>query len=763
MPQTEGPSAFIPGMHWSDRLSLNDFAERIHTAVNNTSALLPLPCLRAPDLIACPSNQCSSRIRKRHKTKTQTWRIAVACAASLGWLHGTRNSRPFKTTLGGSLRLVEMEPHHCAAWVAILREAPKLADARRLCSVTGADALAAATKRTFSAEYTMHTCKNTYVPLIASIIAEPSQPHRFVSLLDALPDEWRCFYSNESTVLKHGGRDASQIDVLRKLGNVIGGDRKEYVKYFQRADISPLWAFCVATEAKGPTAFKTVMKKDGIHQRKILATLLTNYLWGPPPREEDLGLWGGSSLVGIVLERDRMLVGTADQENCFTYALTPEWMWPYFCCPPLYHWEFGGPSVTGLKDVPLHTRVCPMYKRLPMGCTHSVDLIVVMNRHAVGNILVNNRKFHLERVFSSKEVCVLQMPQPGFGMCWEFCSGTARWSSAMAEQGWGYLTPIDIKDDARLDLLNPFFLEKVFMIGKAGVVDELHSGTECTSFSRAVTPSNRSPMYPEGYPWLSSTAAAKVRIGNLLTKVMCAVITCFCNSGAGATEENPSESYHWLFPDVVQCVKDCLHFSAVIHYCCFGTPWKKATLIRSNRPWIEQLSCMCTGDHIHTPLRGYTWVDGIKHSWTSLAAPYPWKLVVAWAKLLTQHAYAQNRVPSNKIDKFWGRTDCLVGDGCVDLNRTGTGIGRIISDSTTARYSHIDDHAVIGSSSKVVNGCLDVICDRLEDTGFIIGERCDANHVERYIGYASQITLSRLLRNKKTQFTIPTNDLRMAT
>ena len=38
----------------------------------------------------------------------------------------------------------------------------------------------------------------------------------------------------------------------------------------------------------------TVWKKSKIDQRKIPATLLANYLWGPPPIGEDLGLAGGA-------------------------------------------------------------------------------------------------------------------------------------------------------------------------------------------------------------------------------------------------------------------------------------------------------------------------------------------------------------------------------------------------------------------------------------------------------------------------------------
>ena len=250
-------------------------------------------------------------------------------------MYRTGSGRPFRP--GPPLHLSEMLPHHRAAWQSILSESVRLRDARRSFEMTGGQCLSEILKRSFLSEYTPESQSSPYVDIIADKIAEPSKPNQTVRMLDVLPKGWAHHYSSESNVLSGGCVDPHEIADVRKASQVIGGSQTGYVKYFARGDVRPLWDLKPISEVKSFCSFKAVMKKNGVHQRKILATLEKNVRWGPPPRTEDLGLYGGMSLGNVIPPEDRAFVANADQENCFTYVETPPWFWPYMAAPPLPH------------------------------------------------------------------------------------------------------------------------------------------------------------------------------------------------------------------------------------------------------------------------------------------------------------------------------------------------------------------------------------------------------------------------------------------
>lgn len=214
-----------------------------------------------------------------------------------------------------------------------------------------------------------------------------------------------------------------------------------------------------------------------------------------------------------------MYVATGDQENCFTYVQTPEYFWLYHAAPPLRHIEFGGPAVTGLHHISLEAYVSPCYTRLAMGSSHSVDIIVAINRHAIGTCMLRSKDMHDKLVSQSFEIFILTEPKDGLGYAWEFFAGSARWTAEMRNVGFGTLTPIEINDDSRLDLSNVLFLEKTIKVARSGYVDEVHFGTPCSSLSRAITPAWRSAKHPCGVPDLRGVALAKVQVGNQLTAI----------------------------------------------------------------------------------------------------------------------------------------------------------------------------------------------------------------------------------------------------
>ena len=92
------------------------------------------------------------------------------------------------------------------------------------------------------------------------------------------------------------------------------------------------------------------------------------------------------------------------------------------------------------------------------------------------------------------------------GVVWELFAGSAVWTAAMRADGWAALTPVDIVADARLDLLDWFFVEKVLLIAATGRNAVVHLGTPCSSMSAAITPAWRTAAYPLGAPGLQGSA-----------------------------------------------------------------------------------------------------------------------------------------------------------------------------------------------------------------------------------------------------------------
>ena len=673
--------------------------------------LLPLPRLIQPDM----TSMMSSRIRGRCKQRRSVWRIAMRMASSLGWLYCSARS---SFLMGKPVELAEMCDLHQQTWLTLLRAGSRLHVARRAHhdGSTGAQSL----EQVVSVPLAYHGDQDAkYVNLIAAKIAEPSCPEKKVVMLDALPPEVASFYSCEEKVLQEGGSEPDELNALAKVSRGIGGARSQYVAYFNRPEIKPLWNWIKDGDQKATMGFKAVTKKDG-SQRKILTVLQANYMFGPPWRRGDLGLYGAASLAALMLEGDEICSADFDQENCFTYIETPPWMWLYFAGPPLLHNEVGGAATTGLALGP-RSRVRPVYRRLPMGCTLSVDIVVAINQRIVGSALIETRRFHLFKVLGSAQLEIFGDPS-GKGLVMELFAGKAGWTWAMFRRGWAVVSPIDSAIDARMDLLDWFFLEKILMLAAAGLITVLHSGTPCNSFSRAITPPWRSTAYPLGVPGLPPLAQLKVDVGNALVVAAASLLQAFDSTGSAVSNENPRDSWQWEHPKMKTHNHKVLQEAAPLDYCAFGTPWKKPTMIKGIRRWLWRLHRLCTCQSHAVTLRGSTINEqGKRVSWTSVASPYPDTLTAVWAEAADEES------------RPWQQTD--TGVQSFNLNTVGLCEARLLKGEDIARYSHIDDHIVLGAKKTAVQQAADAWADKVEEAGFIVKERPKVQVPKRYLGF----------------------------
>ena len=166
------------------------------------------------------------------------------------------------------------------------------------------------------------------------------------------------------------------------------GEPKEWKLYFERPEVRPLWRLRRASEAKGCCSVAAVRKRSGVELRKILMVCPFNWavehvdvFMSKVGHDFDYGLRDSGALTQGRLVDGTLSVASADQSNAFTFVVAPESWW----C-----WQ-SGPKIR-CRDLPTEwTRgrfdpsdwIRPQYRRLAMGFTHAVAILLTINREAV--------------------------------------------------------------------------------------------------------------------------------------------------------------------------------------------------------------------------------------------------------------------------------------------------------------------------------------------------------------------------------------------
>jgi hypothetical protein len=114
--------------------------------------------------------------------------------------------------------------------------------------------------------------------------------------------------------------------------------------------------------------------KDEESDRLIIDAQPANILFDEPPHAE---LPNPAHIVLIQVPRGEcMATGKSDLSNFYHHLGLPEWMWPYFCLPPLTAEELAS---LGLDP----TEPFPACVTLPMGFSHAVFLANTAHEHVV--------------------------------------------------------------------------------------------------------------------------------------------------------------------------------------------------------------------------------------------------------------------------------------------------------------------------------------------------------------------------------------------
>lgn len=227
------------------------------------------------------------------------------------------------------------------------------------------------------------------VPMIADRMVEPKSL-QCLDMLSALPNDDAIYYAEERNVVDSGGKSQVLFEEIEEHYGFIGGTKEEYIKYLHRPDVQHLWEWGAMDEIKAIAGISTVLKKDGVSQRKLIMQCAANYAFSDPSDRAHLGMGGGSSLARCYVPSDNVAVSACDEDSAFTMVRVPGWMAAWQAGPPVRASEVYELLPTALQQRLgncLTEFVAPKYVRLAMGGSHSVYILMRINLRRIGQTL----------------------------------------------------------------------------------------------------------------------------------------------------------------------------------------------------------------------------------------------------------------------------------------------------------------------------------------------------------------------------------------
>ena len=155
---------------------------------------------------------------------------------------------------------------------------------------------------------------------------------------------------------------------------------------------------------------------------------------------------------------------------------------------------------------------------------------------------------------------------------------------------------------------------------KAGWFRSIGMAPICASFSPAITPAVRSAARPRGIPGISPAMRVKVSQGNSHSDFCVLLVELCILYGIAYFLENPDRSWIWKLRRYRRFSSPMSEQVFRLSFCRFGTPWQKNTRIGTSTR-LAGLRMMCSCQHRHLPLRGYSSYH--KTAWAKVAEPYP--------------------------------------------------------------------------------------------------------------------------------------------
>ena len=653
----------------------DDVAHLLATAAAG-ERLFPVPLIPRPNRGASQS----SRIKQRYKMKCELRDLANEYVSTMRAMYsgGCRRAQCCRRRGEGS---EELQAAHKQVHAVALREAQRLAQARRSECLTGAQAVRELVGKPAENPYGSRV-RVPQVPLKAAALDEPTE-ERSVNMLQALGEEEAAFYSQEANVFKPEQRSAQLFQEIQEHYGFVGGSPEEYRAYFARSDLpASLWSFGLAHEVRALAGFSAVPKKDGQRQRKLLMMCACNYAWSDPRSREEHGLHGGGALERAWVPSDQLHLNAFDESNAFAYVAAPSWFWPWQAVPPVRAgtvWNRLPGRVQAAASA--STWVFPLYLRLAMGSSHSVHILMNINTTAIGRAFrANHRMFRSEDALQSRcsseqdEVGCLRLAklrrhtalavgnpldewaaevrrrrqEPGrvFVVIHVF-SGPRRKGDVqqqLEEQAAKrklevLVLSLDLEVHPTLDLASPQVMSVLVTIAEEGLIDAVIGGPPCATFSAArfvLIPGGPRPLrrrgeYEWGLPseWLTQAEQKRLEEANRLLVNFCTLAELVASRGGVFAMEHPAYPGKEPYPSVwntdwlQQLERRTGAVRELLDQCMFQCTAKKPTIISGTLDGLKCLRRRCDGSHLDA------WVAGSDRQPTqstpqSCAEPWRW-------------------------------------------------------------------------------------------------------------------------------------------
>ena len=221
-----------------------------------------------------PPRPCSrsARCRGRWRRARELWAVAEGARLVLNDMGATSGSGkhaqnvhtyltdpdvPDVRPLVAAQRLI----HHAAMkkedqlqlrWgLRLFRRAAELVRARRAFRLTGVTAARFLRKQEDEGYETGGALPRPYVPVVASLLAEPECGEPTVSMEEALVGTKGEFLLREALCLKEPSEATSILKEMNPRFSKVLGARREYIDYLHRPICRELWEFRPASEARG--------------------------------------------------------------------------------------------------------------------------------------------------------------------------------------------------------------------------------------------------------------------------------------------------------------------------------------------------------------------------------------------------------------------------------------------------------------------------------------------------------------------------------
>ncbi|CAE8619937.1 unnamed protein product [Polarella glacialis] len=211
---------------------------------------------------------------------------------------------------------------------------------------------------------------------------------------------------------------------------------------------------------------------------------------------------------------------------------------------------------------------------------------------------------------------------PGF---FDFYSGPRGAAKALRMKGAPWVLTFDFlvgPDQDLLDRETRVFLEACV---DAGAFSWIGAAPNCASFSTAVTPPVRTPTYPRGVPWMTSSMKVKVRDGNSHSHWLCSLLLRAHRLGIPFWVTNLDGSGLWRQRAWQRLAKRLGAGLFRFEFCRMGPRWRKRTR-KLTTTELRDNTRLCGQDETtrccqHLVLRGRCAARNLP--WTKGAEPYP--------------------------------------------------------------------------------------------------------------------------------------------